>query len=56
MSAFLQSGRSDAPKSTKSKVRFRPEAAVRLIINLVDWDQTLQFFEPVLNGNELLVE
>ena len=26
MSAFLQSGRSDAPKSTKSKVRFRPEA------------------------------
>ncbi len=26
MSAFLQSGRSDAPKSTKSKVRFRPIA------------------------------
>jgi hypothetical protein len=26
MSAFLQSGRSDALKSTKSKVRFRPEA------------------------------
>ncbi|VUX56209.1 protein of unknown function [uncultured Woeseiaceae bacterium] len=24
MSAFLQSGRSDALKSTKSKVRFRP--------------------------------
>ncbi len=29
MSAFLQSGRSDAPKSTKTKVRFRPGAAAR---------------------------
>ncbi len=28
MSAFLQSGRSDTPKSGKTKVRFRPEADI----------------------------
>ena len=28
MSAFLQSGRSDTPKSGKTKVRFRPRADV----------------------------
>ncbi len=30
MSAFLQSGRSETLKSTKSKVRFRPKAAIEL--------------------------
>ena len=28
MSAFLQSGRSDTPRSGKTKVRFRPEADI----------------------------
>jgi len=29
MSAFLQSGRSETPKSKNSKVRFRPGAAIQ---------------------------
>jgi len=28
MSAFLNSGRSDTPKSTEIRVRFRPEAVI----------------------------
>ncbi len=34
MSAFLQSGRSEAPKTAESKVRFRPEAVIRVTVNL----------------------
>ena len=42
MSAFLQSGRSDAPKSKKSKVCFRPIAVIALV-RLLHLDDVVEF-------------
>jgi len=33
MSAFLQSGRSDWSNSAENRVRFRPEAAIQLLMS-----------------------
>jgi len=42
MSAFIQSGRSDALKSTKSKVRFRPIADLHAISIVFAFDKQLK--------------
>jgi hypothetical protein len=41
MAAFPETGRSEAPKTAKSKVRFRPEADVNNLIRRLDIDPDL---------------
>ena len=51
-----KSDRSIGPLIADLTGRLRPEADIRLCTHLIRWDQTLQFFEPILNSDKLLVE
>ncbi len=44
MSPFLQSGRSDAPKSGKTNVRFRPEADIMGLTQLPTLSMQYQMY------------
>jgi len=48
MSPFLQSGRSDTPKSGQTKVRFRPEADGYIVIDFLligDLNRSMQHLD-----------